>query len=142
MGNPTSPIEQPQQPATADSLLPVLMLQVQKLTAAVEGLQDEVRQLRAATVRADSPTLTLDEAETKLGCKRTKLNELVRIGKVVRVKGPGREGLVTTESVEKLRQGDIPAPRQAPKRKPARSPEQEAAAILRLPVDRRDGRGG
>jgi len=68
--------------------------------------------------------LTLEQVEARLHCKRTKVFELLRYGRLVRAQRLGRDIVITAASVERVERemagGVVPAPattaRPAPKR--------------------------
>lgn len=70
------------------------------------------------------PILTLDEVTARLHCRRTKVFELLRTGRLVRAERLGRDLLITTASVERLElelAGGVPASAAAKRAPPKRA---------------------
>ena len=67
-----------------------------------EMLRAEIRALGATLITAQAPRIavTVRDATLLLGCGRATVFELLKRGELQRVKGPGRETLVSTASIE------------------------------------------
>lgn len=81
-------------------------------------------------------TLSLAEAAERLHCKRRKLFELLKDGRLCRAVRLGKEVRVTAASIDALeRELVAPAPKPRPRRRFRPPAASAAAAVLAIPLD-------
>jgi len=92
------------------------------LQGVTEIIRRELRALRAQEVARNSAFVTLESARAMLGCKRSKIFDLLRQGLLKRAQKVGRSVMITVDSIEALLAEGMPQKDGKPSRRPEHRP--------------------
>lgn len=73
---------------------------VRRGSSTLGEIHSELRKLKSVTIQPGATAITVEQAAARLGCSRSRVFELLKVGRIQRAPGPGRKTLVTIVSID------------------------------------------